>query len=88
MQDLKFNLRLPRESLPENRAKAIIEESDLDGDGKVTKDEFVDFMHKNDKRTKTIFQKLDTDRDGILTVSDIINHEDVRHLDLRIVVNI
>ena len=74
--------------MPENRAKAIIEESDLDGDGKVTKDEFVDFMHKNDKRRKTIFQKLDTDRDGILTVSDIINHEDVRHLDLRIVVNI
>ena len=74
--------------MPENRAKAIIEESDLDGDGKVTKDEFVEFMHKNDKRTKTIFQKLDTDRDGILNVSDIINHEDVRHLNLRKVGNI
>lgn len=69
--------------LLDKKAEDIIQESDLDGDGKVTKDEFIEFMHKNDKRTTKIFTELDTDRDGILTVSDIINHEELRHLDLR-----
>ena len=65
------------------KATAIIQESDLDGDGKVTKEEFIDFMHKNDKRATRIFVELDTDRDGKLTVVDIINHDELRHLNLR-----
>jgi len=51
----------------------------------VTKDEFIDFMHRNDKRTRKIFDSIDTDRDGKLTVSDIINHAELRHLNIRMV---
>jgi hypothetical protein len=45
-------------------------------------------MHQNDKLTKKIFSELDSDSDGILTIHDIIEHPQVKHLNLRKAISI
>ena len=67
----------------EEKASEIIEEADISGDGSLTKQEFIGYMHENDKRARIIFNELDTDNDGVLKITDIINHEELKHLDLR-----
>jgi len=66
----------------EEKASEIIEEADISGDGSLTKQEFIGYMHENDKRARIIFNELDTDNDGVLKITDIINHEELKHLDL------
>ncbi|CAG5105287.1 Oidioi.mRNA.OKI2018_I69.chr1.g1993.t1.cds [Oikopleura dioica] len=66
----------------EEKASEIIEEADISGDGSLTKQEFIGYMHENDKRARIIFNELDSDNDGVLTITDIINHEDLKDLDL------
>ena len=76
------DLRNSRQIL-EEKASEIIEEADISGDGSLTKQEFIGYMHENDKRARIIFNELDTDNDGVLKITDIINHEELKHLDLR-----
>lgn len=66
----------------EEKASEIIEEADISGDGSLTQHEFIGYMHKNDKRARSIFNELDSDNDGVLTITDIINHDDLKKLDL------
>ncbi len=55
----------------EARAKKLLEAWDANGDGKVTKEEFKQFVAKQEEARKKQFSKFDTNGDGALSVDEL-----------------
>jgi len=55
----------------EARAKKLLEAWDANKDGKVTKEEFKEYVAKQEEARKKMFSKLDTNGDGVLTVDEL-----------------
>ncbi|MEJ5341392.1 MAG: EF-hand domain-containing protein [Thermogutta sp.] len=55
----------------EARAKKLLEAWDANKDGKVTKDEFKEFVAKQEEARKKMASKLDANGDGVLSVDEL-----------------